>query len=86
MGEGWIVDVWCPDCCGEDYQGCFEGGSELLTDDILTGKPRVFATREEAEAAGDAEVRNTIWKFDVKPAALPPPSPPAPPEERKEQK
>jgi hypothetical protein len=68
MNSGFVVEVWCPDCNGEDYQGCFDGTYEVLADDFHPYGRRVFATHEEAEAAGNEYVKNTIWRFDVKPA------------------
>jgi hypothetical protein len=61
-----MVKLWCPDCCGEDFQGCFEGGTEILSD--RDGEPNIFATRETAEEIGELEVYDTIWKFEVVPA------------------
>lgn len=49
--------LWCSDCCGEDYRGCFDGGTE--TD----GTP--YDTPQEANKAGwEATLRN-IWEYDV---------------------
>lgn len=64
------VRVWCPDCTGVDFQGCFEGGDDLSEE--------TYATHEEAEAAGHESVRHSIYEFDVEedtPTAQPPKDP-----------
>lgn len=48
--------VWCPDCNGVDFQGCFDGSVERLGP---------FDTREEADRAGQEMVGDNIWKFEV---------------------
>jgi len=48
--------IWCPDCTGVDFEGCFDGGIERLGP---------FATREAAKAAGDKYTRDGIWQFDI---------------------
>jgi hypothetical protein len=54
------VRLSCRDCTGEDEQGCFEGGTELLNDG------EQFDTRELAAAAGIAAIRGVgPWHFEV---------------------
>jgi hypothetical protein len=58
----YIAVVWCPDCNGVDFQGCFDGGVE---------RHGPFATREEAERAGEEATRDSIWRYDIEEAARP---------------
>lgn len=37
------IEIYCADCTGEDFQGCFEGSSEQL--------PERYETKEAAELA-----------------------------------
>ena len=55
----WRLTVWCPDCTGQDFDGCFDGGVET----------KEFPSREDAERAGDAATRDCIWEYEVE--ALP---------------
>jgi hypothetical protein len=58
------VRLWCRDCTGEDPQGCFDGGSELLESPL--GVVADYGTEEEAEAAGRQAVRNCgPWEYEV---------------------
>lgn len=62
----WRVRVWCRDCCGEDPQGCFGGSDSWIeSDDLTSDAPKEFATREEAEAAGDEYTKGPPWDFEV---------------------
>ncbi len=47
--------IWCPDCTGEDPQGCFDGGSDI----------EVFDTKEEAIAYGEKCTAQSIWRYDT---------------------
>ena len=49
--------VWCPDCSGVDYQGCFDGFDYLSEE--------TFATYEEADKAGDEYTKKWIWEYEV---------------------
>lgn len=49
--------LWCPDCLGEDFQGCFDG---RVKDD-----EELFDTHEEALDAGYDATSRTIWEFEV---------------------
>lgn len=49
--------IWCPDCLGEDPQGCFDGRVE---DD-----EEEFDTPEQALDAGYEAINRTIWEFEV---------------------
>jgi hypothetical protein len=48
--------VWCPDCNGIDFQGCFDGDVERLGP---------FSTRDEADRAGRDLTTGSIWRYDV---------------------
>ncbi len=49
--------VWCPDCCGKDIDGCFEGGVELSEE--------LYETVEAAAKAGRERIWPSIWEYDV---------------------
>ena len=49
--------LWCPDCCGQDYEGCFDGRIET--------SPTPYNTPQEANEAGQNETRGFIWKYEV---------------------
>lgn len=52
------VEVWCQDCCGEDFYGCFEGGSEKAEE--------TFSSIEAAIAHGQGiSLQQHPWKFRV---------------------
>ncbi len=64
------VRVWCPDCCGEDFQGCFEGGSEVLHEMKVEGgkftyPDLLFPTKAEAEKAGGDYTSHSIWQYEI---------------------
>lgn len=61
------VRLWCSDCTGEDPQGCFDGDTQLLSDDAPPFDVRLFATLREAVDAGyDATDGNAAPReFDV---------------------
>lgn len=59
------VRIFCPDCTGDDYQGCFDGGTELLCGPGIDDGPIEFDTKEEAESAGADECAKSIWKFEI---------------------
>jgi hypothetical protein len=47
--------VWCPDCNGVDFEGCFDGGVEEFGP---------FDTHEEADKEG-ARMAVSIWIYRV---------------------
>lgn len=54
----WSYQIWCDDCLGEDYQGCFDGLVETSEDS--------FATEAEAEAAAEKHVgQQGLWEYQV---------------------
>lgn len=53
--EAYVV-VWCPDCNGVDFQGCFDGGVQ---------RHGPFETREEATRVGEEMVKGSNWLFEV---------------------
>lgn len=53
----WRYVLRCPDCTGQDEQGCFGGGSEESEE--------TYATAAEADAAGAACVARSIWEYDL---------------------
>lgn len=65
------VFIYCRDCSGEDYQGCFDGGSEevfLDTDGSVTSDDigLKIETREDAERLGDIAVRPCgQWSYEI---------------------
>lgn len=62
----YFVRLSCPDCTGEDPQGCFDGGTELI-DEKISGKwrPKPFATIAEALAAGYDAIDDSIYRFEI---------------------
>jgi hypothetical protein len=49
--------IWCQDCTGEDFMGCFEGSTELLGP---------FATVKEADKAGYEHTKDCgPWYWEV---------------------
>lgn len=50
-----LLQVWCPDCTGEDFQGCFDGGSE----------EEWFKTAEAAIQTADETCHDVIWNARV---------------------
>lgn len=54
---GFRIRVWCRDCYGSDPYGCFEGEAQL--------QDEVYATYEEAEAAGWDFVDTAPYGFEV---------------------
>lgn len=53
------LEVWCLDCAGEDFEGCFEGGTEILDE--------FFSTPDEAIEQGWKRQPNAThpWRFRV---------------------
>lgn len=49
------LHVWCKDCRGEDFQGCFGGGED--TDD--------FCSYENAERAGEFWTEDSIYEYSI---------------------
>lgn len=57
-GEGpYRVKVWCPDCCGEDPQGCFDGGVSFDEEE--------YPNLVEAVKSGEQWTRRNIWQYEV---------------------
>jgi len=54
---GYKYRLWCPDCYGQDPDGCFGGGTELSEE--------TYHTIDEADDAGWERTRGTIWAYDV---------------------
>jgi hypothetical protein len=48
--------IWCPDCNGVNFQGCFDGGVERLGP---------FDTYEEADLVGSEFAGLSIWRYEV---------------------
>ena len=60
------VRLWCRDCTGEDNKGCFDGGTELLSDTQPPFCVRTFDTLHAAVDAGYEATRDCgPWEFDV---------------------
>jgi hypothetical protein len=60
------VRLWCRDCTGEDSQGCFEGGIEIVTDDGAPFGEATFATVEEAREEGHEWTKDCgPWRFEI---------------------
>jgi hypothetical protein len=53
--------VWCPDCNGVDFEGCFGGGFERLGP---------FDTHAEADRAGSELAGQSIWRYEVEQEAV----------------
>ena len=51
------VRVSCPDCTGEDPDGCNDGAPWELH--------ATFATRKAAEEAGSRATRDSIYEYEV---------------------
>lgn len=58
--KGYYAIIWCPDCNGVDFEGCFDGGVEMLGP---------FTTYEEADLVGAEYAALSIWKYVVEEAA-----------------
>jgi hypothetical protein len=60
-GSRFYISYWCPDCCGEDMQGCFNGQSlRISIDDFAEAVGTLKASPGEGdvyywEARQDAE-------------------------------
>lgn len=54
---GYRLLLWCRDCNGYDFQGCFDGGSEL--------QEEVYPTITEAIKAGYKETDGPPWEFEI---------------------
>ncbi len=52
----YYYQLWCPDCRGEDYQGCFGGGTETIGP---------YDTPQEANKAGWNDTLDGIWEYQV---------------------
>ena len=65
MSKIWKVRVWCRDCGnGQDPQGCFDGGHEVLDD--------TFETEDQAEDAGADYCNGPPWDWETFQEALNP--------------
>jgi hypothetical protein len=53
----WRIRGWCRDCCGEDFQGCFDGSTI-----VLDGR---YASKELAEDAAIAWVDRSPYEFEL---------------------
>jgi hypothetical protein len=51
-----VAIVWCPDCNGVDFDGCFDGDLEKLGP---------FATSDEAAQAAKKLINGSIWVYKV---------------------
>jgi hypothetical protein len=56
MGKKYYAIVWCPDCNGVDFDGCFDGGVERLGP---------FESPVEANEAGAELASQSIWKYEI---------------------
>lgn len=60
------VRLWCRDCTGQDPQGCYDGGTELIREPHPSFEVRKFATLREAIDAGYEATRGCApLEFDV---------------------
>lgn len=55
-GRHYYAVVWCPDCNGVDFEGCFDGGVERLGP---------FESGEAADRAGAEMAAQSIWRYEV---------------------
>ena len=56
-GKKFVAVVWCTDCNGVDFQGCFDGGVERLEQSD---------TPEEAEQAAISYIDGqSLWKYEI---------------------
>lgn len=66
---GYLIRVWCRDCCDEDPQGCFDGSHTFWGDKdaevTVLDDPVPFATKEAAEAQAWKRVGGAHWDFDI---------------------
>ena len=60
MSDGYRYRIWCRDCCGEDFEGCFGGGSEL--------SEAAYPTRAAAVDAAEARCNRNPWAYRIEPA------------------
>lgn len=52
----YTVLVWCEECTGEDYEGCFDGSTMTLGP---------FNSEKEAEEAAEKYIKSSIWKYEI---------------------
>lgn len=67
--SGYLVRVWCLDCCGEDFDGCFDGSSTIWGDrdaqqTVLDDEPP-FASIAAAEEQATTRIGGAPWDFEV---------------------
>ena len=61
------VEIYCTDCTGLDPMGCFDGGTQFLSEKKSPYNTLEFGTIESAEEAGWNEVHDySPWEFYVK--------------------
>lgn len=53
--KDYTVRTYCPDCIGQDPQGCFDGGDDWS----------YFDTLEEAQEFADKETQDCIWRCEI---------------------
>ena len=53
----WGYRIWCPDCTGEDSQGCFDGETVFCEE--------IVGTREAAVDAGLKFISDGIWRVMI---------------------
>jgi hypothetical protein len=54
---GYLYRVWCPDCTGQDFQGCFQGGTEV--------SEHAYPDEGAAVAAARKRIGDTIYRFRI---------------------
>jgi len=52
----YLLSIWCRDCCGEDFQGCFDGGAENSEYDTLI---------EAKDVADNALKIGVPWEYKI---------------------
>lgn len=61
------VQIWCDDCCGQDFDGCFDGASEILGTSFDLPKGKEYSSLDEAVNAGNKWFpgKTHPWRFRV---------------------
>jgi len=63
----YYVEIYCRDCTGADPDGCFDGGSEILSEKERPWPAIKFESVEAAKDAGWDRVSDCgPWEFHVK--------------------
>lgn len=57
MSKRYRIRLSCHDCTGQDFQGCFDGGTELVDE--------TFETVEAANAYAESKDWSGPWEWEI---------------------